>query len=515
MEKRFTAKADDNNTQDSADIKTRVILAVVSGLLIIGIGFAAAMAISMNKKPEAQQSSSESATAETTLPSATDAPVSRFETSYPDGTVPTDAMSLTWGMTSADIKIKYPDVLLEKPSALTDEKNTVNISYELNASVGGFPFSYVVLGADRSDGLYSFSYLLKKDDYSAINEALIDEYGRPVFKSSSSAYWYLDERVLLYLTVREDEADGQEHTVIQYIDTKGSKAPENPAKTPVLELGMTVEEVRNRKLRMEILETAADGTETYMIDRAYDFSSDVNIGRFAPGNSTAGFLYFSPKAGLVSYSFVIPGDHLYEVREKLAGEFGSPAVNHDYGSQWNTIDGKASIAVSYGRMTGSGRGFATEIRYSCSRSLFESMEMIKAVGRATRKGAKYSEVKNEIGKYGPADKVDRKGNGTITLINRDGNNIIVFGVMIKSVEIEFKKNKVTDVYYSFDGSAYDSLKMNIETNFGPGAPKLRFKDRIKRYQWIPKTTEKSKFTRIMLDYVNLKVNPKARVHYYG
>ena len=57
--------------------------------------------------------------------------------------------------------------------------------------------------------------------------------------------------------------------------------------------------------------------------------------------------------------------------------------------------------------------------------------------------------------------------------------------------------------------------MNIETNYGPGEAKLRFKDHIKRYLWQPKTTENNKFTKIMLDYVQLKTNPKCRVHYYG
>jgi hypothetical protein len=83
------------------------------------------------------------------------------------------------------------------------------------------------------------------------------------------------------------------------------------------------------------------------------------------------------------------------------------------------------------------------------------------------------------------------------------------------VEIEFKKNVVTDVYYLFDGKAYDTLKRNIEVNYGGGENKNRFKDRIRRVQWQPKATENNKFTKLMLDYVNLKVNPKARVHYYG
>ena len=141
--------------------------------------------------------------------------------------------------------------------------------------------------------------------------------------------------------------------------------------------------------------------------------------------------------------------------------------------------------------------------------------MVKAVGRATRKGLKYSEVMNEIGKYNPAENINKKGNGTMTFLNRDGADIIVFGIRVRSVEIEFAKNKVTDVYYIFDGSSYDALKMNIETNYGPGEPKLRFKDRIKRVLWQPKTTENNKFSRLMLDYLQMKVNPKCRVHYYG
>ena len=164
-------------------------------------------------------------------------------------------------------------------------------------------------------------------------------------------------------------------------------------------------------------------------------------------------------------------------------------------------------------MTGCGRGFATELRYSISPDGYREQEMIKAVGRATRKGTKYTELKDELGKYNIADKVS-KGDGTVTFINSDYSDIVVFGMKIRSVEIEFKKNVVTDVYYYFDGSAYDLIKKNIEANYGLGENKNNYKNRVHRVLWKPKSTENNKFSKIMLDYVNLKVNPKARVHYY-
>jgi hypothetical protein len=292
-----------------------------------------------------------------------------------------------------------------------------------------------------------------------------------------------------------------------------AKVTVKPDMSPDIRLGMTTDDAR-KKISMQKTSTSVDGTETYMSMKRYDFSSDSNLGKFAVANASAVILNFDPRADLTSYSFVMKGDHLYEIREKLAKEYGNPALNRDYSSQWNVWDGKAFITVTYGRMTGCGRGFATEIRYSISPDGYKAQEMVKAVGRATRKGTTYKQLKDEIGKYGPAEKVT-KGKGTVTLINQDYADIIIFGMKIRSVEIEINKNVVTDVYYIFDGSAYQTLKKNIESNYGTGEAKLNYKDRIHRVQWQPKATENNKFTKLMLDYVNLKVNPKARVHYYG
>lgn len=516
MEKRSTAFNDESNYPDAPDRIGRVFLLIISSVLIIGIAVAAVMAVAVRKREAVAETSTEATSLHTTKPTESSGPsVIPFDKSYPDGSVPTDCMELKWGMYATDIKIKYPDAISEGQSNLADEKNTVNITYARKAKVGGFDFSHVVLSTDRTDGLYAFSYLLEKEQYDAVLEALTDEYGKPKYKSGDSAYWDLYNQILLYLTVRVDEADGLEHTFLQYIHTKDNKSAANPDKSPVITLGMTVAEVRKRKLSIEKIETAPDGTETYMSSKIFDVSSDTNLGKFAPGNATAILLYFDPRADLISYSFVIKGDHLYEVREKLASEYGSPAENRDFSSQWNTFDGKATITVSYGRMNGSGRDFATEIRYSATTQEYRALEMIKAVGRAAKKGLKYAEVKDELGKYNPSDKVDKKGNGTMTLINSDNVEIIVFGVRIKSLEIEFAKNRVSEVYYVFDGGAYKVLKRNIETNYGGGESKYNYKDRIHRVLWKPKNTDKEQFSRLMLDYVNLKVNPKARVHYYG
>ena len=517
MEKRFTAKTEDNSISDTPDRKTGLVLLAISGALIVAIGFAVAAAVKINKNAKTTETTGESSSQAVTEPSASNVPAEYFGGAYPDGTVPTDIMALAWGTPSAEIKVKYPDVLSEDPSSLKNEANTVNLTYTRRARVGGFDFSHVVLSIDRKDGLYAFSYLLDRERYDEVKEALNEEFGKPVFKSGDSSYWNLDGDVLMYLTVRTVEADKMEHTFLQYIYVKETKSTSTPVKTPVLTLGMTAEEVRKRKMNIEKFETSLDGSETYIAEREYDISSDSNLGKFAPANAYASavLLYFDPKVDLTSYSFVVKGDHLYEVREKLASEYGNPSINRDFSSQWNLNDGKAYITVSYGRMSGSGRGFGTEIRYTCTTEKYNALEKVKAVGRATRKGMKYKAVKSEIGKYRPAENINKKGNGTMTLINSDGADIIVFGVRVRSIEIEFKKNVVTDVYYIFDGSSYESIKMNIETNYGPGEAKLRFKDHIKRYLWQPKTTENNKFTKIMLDYVQLKTNPKCRVHYYG
>lgn len=517
MEKRFTAKTEDNSISDAPDRKAGLVLLIISGALILAIGFAVAAAVKIKNNAKASESTGETTSQTATEPSQSAVPVEYFGGTYPDGTVPTDIMSLSWGAPSSEIKVKYPDVLSEDPSSLKNEADTVNLTYSRKARVGGFDFSHVVLSVDRREGLYAFSYLLDKDRYAEVKEALGEEFGKPVFRSGDSSYWNLEGDVLMYLTLRTVEADKQEHTFLQYIYVKEKKSSSVPPKTPVLTLGMTVEEVRKRKMNAEKFETALDGTETYIVNREYDISSDTNLGKFAPADTYASavFLYFDPKVDLTSYSFVVKGDHLYEVREKIANEYGNPSIIRDFSSQWNLNDGKAYITVSYGRMSGSGRGFGTEIRYTCTTEKYNALEKVKAVGRATRKGMKYKAVKSEIGKYRPAENINKKGNGTMTLINNDGADIIVFGVRVRSVEIEFRKNVVTDVYYIFDGSSYESIKMNIETNYGPGEAKLRFKDHIKRYLWQPKTTENNKFTKIMLDYVQLKTNPKCRVHYYG
>lgn len=513
MEKRFTAKTDDNSLSEAPDIKTRLILVIVTGVLILGIGIAAAVAISMKKNTEPETSQSGTSSQQTSAVDPTDAPVTKFGSEYPEGRVPTDCMILNWGMMPTEVKFKFPDVVNEELSTTSDESNTVYLTYGCKASVGGFGFSLVMLSVDKTDGLYAFTYLLDKDKYSEVLSALTEEYGKPLYKSGESVYWDLENDVLLNLTVRISNADRKEHAFLQYINTKEPKSTVKPDMSPEIKLGMTADDAR-RKLPVSKAATAVDGTVTYLSEKNYDFSSDANLGKFAAASASAVLLNFDPRADLTSYAFVMRGDYLYEIREKLAKEYGNPALNRDYSSQWNVWDGKAFITVTYGRMTGCGRGFATEVRYSISPDGYKAQEMVKAVGRATRKGTTYKQLKDEIGKYGPAEKVT-KGKGTVTLINQDYADIIIFGMKIRSVEIEINKNVVTDVYYIFDGSAYQTLKKNIESNYGTGEAKLNYKDRIHRVQWQPKATENNKFTKLMLDYVNLKVNPKARVHYYG
>ena len=516
MEKRFNAKTEDNIIADTPDRRAGLILLFVSCILIVGIAVAVVVAMKIHKDNVPVESES-SQTVRTSAASPTTPEKTTFRVSYPAGSVPTDCMTLRWGMQTIDIKLKYPDVIKEKQSPSSDERNTVNISYKCDGKVGGYEFSNVMLSADKGEGLYAFSYLLPKDQYQSILTDLTDDYGKPDFKSGDSAYWQIGENLLLYLTVRTVDAGEPEYTFLQYINTKEAKAPENAEKTPVIKLGMTIDEIRKRKLSVTKTEVYADGTEIYISDKGYDVTSDANLGAFAPlkANASAAVFYVDPKADLTTYSFIFKGDFLYEIREKIANTYGNPSINRDFSSQWNLYDGKGVITVTYGRMTGSGRGFATELRYSCSAQEYKALELIKAVGRATKKGLKYTEVREELGKYYPSENIDKKGNGTMTYINNDQIDIVVFGVRIRSVEIEFKKNVVTDVYYLFDGKAYDTLKRNIEVNYGGGENKNRFKDRIRRVQWHPKTTENNKFTKLMLDYVNLKVNPKARVHYYG
>lgn len=513
MEKRFTAKTDDNSLSEAPDKKTRLVLVIVSGVLILVIGIAAAVAVSASKKAKPSESTTSVTTEQTSVTDPTNAPVTRFGAQYPEGKVPTDCMSLKWGMMPADIKIEFPDFINESVPALADERNTVNLTYPRKAEIGGFSFSNVMLSVDRTDGLYAFSYFLDRDRYTEVLSALNDEYGKPVYKSGDSAYWEIEEQVLINLTVRTSDTDGKEYTFLQYINTNEPKATVKPDISPDIRLGMTVDDAR-KKIIMSKTSTAVYGTETYISQKRYDFSTDNNLGKYAVGNASAVLLNFDPRADLVSYSFIMKGDHLYEIREKLAKEYGNPTLNRDYSSEWNVSDGNAVIMVTYGRMTGSGRGFATEIRYSISPDGYKEQELVKAVGRATAKGTTYAAIKEELGKYNLADKVT-KGNGTVTFVNKDNAGIVVFGMKVVSVEIELKKNVVTDVYYNFDGSAYQTLKKNIESTYGPGEAKLNYKNRIHRVQWQPNKVEDNKFTKVMLDYVNLKTNPKARVHYYG
>lgn len=513
MEKRFTAKTDDNSISEAPNTRARLALVVFSVLLILGIGTAAGFAVSFRKNERHAESSSVTTSQQTSASDTTDAPVTKIDGEYPDGTVPTVCMELKWGTPASEIKFKYPDVLSETPSSFSDEKNTVNLIYERSASIGGFGFKNVMLSADKAGGLYAFSYFLDKEQYQAVFSVLNETYGKPKYKSGNSAYWESDERILVNLTLRFSDADGKEYAFLQYIDTKEPKAVVKPDTAPEIRLGMTVNDAR-RKISMESSSVYPGGTETYISEKRYDFSSDSNLGKFAAEYASAVLLNFDSKADLTSYSFVMKGDHLYEVREKLAIQYGNPSLNRDYSSEWTVDDGRAVISVTYGRMTGCGRGFATELRYSISPEGLKYQNFVKAVGRATGKGTTLVQLREEIGQYGPAENI-RKGTGTVTLINKDNADLIVFGMRVISVEIEIKKNVVTGVYYIYDGGAYQSLKKNIETSYGTGEAKLNFKDRIHRYQWKPNITDDNKYSRMMLDFVNLKHNPKARIYYYN
>ena len=512
MEKRFTAKTDDSSLSEAPGIKTRLILVIVSAMLILGIGIAAAIAILAKKNMEPAATSSSDSSQQTSATDPTNAPVTKIGAEYPEGKVPTDSMSLDWGMLPGEIKVRYPDVLNEAPSTLLDEENTVDLTYSLSANVGGFAFSQVMLSVDKAEGLYAFSYLLDKSQYSAILAALTEEYGKPVFRSGESSYWELDGQVLLNLALKTSQLDKKEYSVLQYVSTKEPKALVKPDMSPEIKLGMTTDDAR-KKIPISRGLLVVNGTETYVTEKRYDFSSDAKLGKYAVADASAVVLSFDPKVDLSSYSFVMRGDHLYEIREKLANEYGNPSLNRDYSSEWNVWDDKAVITVTYGRMTGSGRGFATEVKYSLSPDGYKAQEFVKAVGRATRRGTKYSDLKAELGKYNPNEKIS-KGKGTMSIMNTDYADIVIFGMKVRSIEIEFRKNAVTDVYYIFDGNAYESLKKNIESNYGSGESKLNYKDRIHRVLWRPKATQNNKFSKIMLDYVNLKVNPKCRVHYY-
>ena len=508
MEKRFTSKQEDNNVQDTPDQKTRMTLLIVSGVLILGISIAVIVAMvirGMNKPEPGGETTQMSTTGET------DVPGSSFGAVFPEGVVPTQCMSLKWKMSASDIKVEYPDILSEAPSTLEDEKNTVNISYSRKSQIGGFDFSIVTVSADKADGLYAFSYLLDKDRYSDILAALTEEFDKPVFKSGESAYWEMEGDVLVYLTVRVTEVDGKEHSFLQYIYTKEAEKTEKPDVFPSLKLGMTVKDVQ-KLIKIQKSDTAADGTETYTTGKEYDISQDPNMGRFTSGKASNVFLSFNPRIDLYAYSFIIPGNHLYDIREKLAREYGNPVENRDYSSQWNVLTDQAVITVTFGRMRGSGRGFATEIKYSCSAEGYRTKDLIKAVGRATRKGLTYQEVKDEIGMYNPSERIT-KGTGTITLVNYEAADIIVFGVRIRSVEIEFTKNKVTAARYIFDGSAYDALKRNIEQTYGSGRTQKDYKDSTNRVLWYPEPSETLTFNKILLDTVKTKSSTRARLRF--
>ena len=128
MEKRFTAKTEDNSISEAPDRKTRLILVIVSGVIVLGIGIAAAIAVSARKKEQPVPSVTSETTKQTSAPESTDAPVTRFDTKYPEGKVPTDCMSLNWGMLPTEIRFKYPDVSYEAASTISDEINTLNMT---------------------------------------------------------------------------------------------------------------------------------------------------------------------------------------------------------------------------------------------------------------------------------------------------------------------------------------------------------------------------------------------------
>ena len=118
MEKRFTAKTEDNSISDTPDRKTGLVLLAISGALIVAIGFAVAAAVKINKNAKTTETTGESSSQAVTEPSASNVPAEYFGGTYPEGTVPTDIMSLAWGTPSVEIKVKYPDVLSEDPSSL-------------------------------------------------------------------------------------------------------------------------------------------------------------------------------------------------------------------------------------------------------------------------------------------------------------------------------------------------------------------------------------------------------------
>ena len=180
MEKRFTAKTDDNSISEAPDRKTRLILVIVSGVLILGIGIAAATAVSARKKDLAAPTQTTETTEQTSTAESTNAPVTKFDSEYPEGKVPTDCMSLDWGMLPSEVKFKYPDVSYEAASTIADELNTLNLTYARKANIGGFEFSQVMISADKNDGLYAFSYFLDREKYSDLLSALTEEYGSPI-----------------------------------------------------------------------------------------------------------------------------------------------------------------------------------------------------------------------------------------------------------------------------------------------------------------------------------------------
>ena len=129
MEKRFTAKTEDNSISDAPDRKAGLVLLIISGALILAIGFAVAAAVKIKNNAKASESTGETTSQTATEPSQSAVPVEYFGGTYPDGTVPTDIMSLSWGTPSSEIKVKYPDVLSEDPSSLKNEADTVNLTY--------------------------------------------------------------------------------------------------------------------------------------------------------------------------------------------------------------------------------------------------------------------------------------------------------------------------------------------------------------------------------------------------
>ena len=86
MEKRFTAKTEDNSISDAPDRKAGLVLLIISGVIILVICFAVAAAVKINKNAKATQTTAESTSQSVTETTKADVPVEYFGGTYPDGT---------------------------------------------------------------------------------------------------------------------------------------------------------------------------------------------------------------------------------------------------------------------------------------------------------------------------------------------------------------------------------------------------------------------------------------------